>query len=126
MLVLRWRKSLATRAEPVGIANFRLQVTSDNVQKRPRQQHTARWSDQCSTTHPLYRIHINKEEQVQRRAARYVYNDYVTRTPGCVTAMVRDIGWECLQDRRSMARLSLLYKMQHGLADVDTSSPLPQ
>ena len=32
-------------------------------------------------------------EQVQRRAARYVYNDCTTRTPGCVTAMVKDIGW---------------------------------
>ena len=61
MLILRWSKSLATRAEPVGIANFRLQVTSDNVQKRSRQQHTAQWSDQCSTTHPQYRININKE-----------------------------------------------------------------
>ena len=65
-------------------------------------------------------------EQVQRRAARYVYNDYTTRTPGCVTAMVRDIGWESLQDRRSIARLSLIYKMHHGLVDVDTSSYLPQ
>ena len=65
-------------------------------------------------------------EQVQQRAARYVYNDYTTRTPGCVTAMVRDIGWESLQDCRSIARLSLLYKMQHGLVDVDTSSYLPQ
>ena len=63
-------------------------------------------------------------EQVQQRAARYVCNDYTTRTPGCVTAMVRDIGWECLQDRCSIARLSLLYKMQHGLVDVDTSSYL--
>ena len=65
-------------------------------------------------------------EQVQRRAARYVYNVYTNRTPGCVTAMVKDIGWECLQDRRSIARLSLLYKMQHGLEDVDTSSYIPQ
>ena len=65
-------------------------------------------------------------EQVQRRAARYVYNDYTTRTPGCVIAMVRDIGWESLQDRCSIARLSLLYKMHHGLVDVDTSSYLPQ
>ena len=65
-------------------------------------------------------------EQVQRRAARYVYNDYTSRTPGCVTAMVRDIGWESLQDRHSIAKLSLLYKMHHGLVDVDTSSYLPQ
>ena len=59
--------------------------------------------------------HLQKDikslEQVQRRAARYVYNDYTSRTPGCVKAMVKDIGWESLQDRRYTARLSLLYKM---------------
>ena len=65
---------------------------------------------------------IKTLEQVQRRPARYVYNDYTTRTSGCVTAMVKDIGWKSLQDRRYIARLSLLYKMQHGLVDVDTSS----
>ena len=64
--------------------------------------------------------------QFFRQSTRYGYNDYTTRTPGCVTAMVRDIGWECLQDRRSIARLSLLYKMQHGLVDVDTTSYLQQ
>ena len=64
--------------------------------------------------------------QFFRQSARYVYNDYTTRTPGCVTAMVRDIGWELIQDRRSIARLRLLYKMQHGLVDVDTTSYLQQ
>ena len=40
---------------------------------------------------------IKTLEQVQRRAASYVYNDYTTRTLGCVTAMVKDSGWESLQ-----------------------------
>ena len=57
-------------------------------------------------------------DQVQRRAARYVCNDYTSRNPGCVTTMIKDIGWESLQDRRCIARL--LYKMQHGLVDVDS------
>ena len=63
-------------------------------------------------------------EQVQRRAARYVCNDYTTHTPGCVTTMVEDIGWESLQDRRYTARLSLLYKIQHGLVDIESSQYL--
>ena len=73
--------------------------------------------------------HLQKDikslEQVQRRAARYVCNDYTyladytTRTPGCVKAIVKDIGWESLQDRRYTARLSLLYKIQHGLVDIE-------
>ena len=55
-----------------------------------------------------------------------MYNDYTTRTPGCVTAMVKDIGWESLVVRRYIARLSLLYKIQHRLVEVDTSSCLQQ
>ena len=62
---------------------------------------------------------IKTLDQVQRRAARHVYNDYITRTPGCITAMVEDIGWESLKDRRYTARLSLLHKIQHGLVDIE-------
>ena len=75
---------------------------------------------------PHHQGDIKILEQVQRRAAIYGYNDYTTCTPGCVTSMVKDIGWESLEDRRSIARLSLLYKMHHGLVDVDTSSYLQQ
>ena len=60
-------------------------------------------------------------DQVQRRAARYVYNDYITRTPGCITAMVKEIGWESLQDRRYTAKPSPLHKIQHGLVDIESS-----
>jgi capsular polysaccharide biosynthesis protein len=31
-------------------------------------------------------------EQVQRRAARFVHNNYTERTPGCVTHMVQNLG----------------------------------
>ena len=64
---------------------------------------------------------IKTLEQVQRRAARYVCNDYTSRTPGCISAMVEDIGWESLQERRYTARVSLLYKIQHGLVDIESS-----
>ena len=64
---------------------------------------------------------IKTLEQVQRRAARYVCNDYTSRTPGCISAMVEDIGWESLQVRRYTARVSLLYKIQHGLVDIESS-----
>ena len=65
---------------------------------------------------PQLQSDIKTLEQVQRRAARYVCNDYTTRTPGCVTAMVEDNGRESRQDR-----LSFLYKIQHGLVDIESS-----
>ena len=64
---------------------------------------------------------IKALDQVQRRAARYVCNDYTSHNPGCITTMIKDIGWKSLQDRCYIARLSLLYKMQHGLVDVDST-----
>ena len=69
-------------------------------------------------------IHLTKKkkiksiEQVQKRAARFVHN-YTDRTPGCVTNMVKSLKWENLEDRRKSARLSMLFKIQHDLIDID-------
>ena len=73
---------------------------------------------------PYRQADIKALEQVQPRAARYVYNDYTSRTPGCVTEMVNEFGWESLQDRRQIFRLSLLYKAHHGLVDIDKATYL--
>ena len=61
---------------------------------------------------------INRLDKVQRRAARFVANNYTDRTPGCVTAMVNSLGWETLTQRRLHHRLIMMYKTIHG--DVDT------
>ena len=37
---------------------------------------------------------INSLDQVQRRGARYVCNNYWDRIPGCVTKMIQDLGWQ--------------------------------
>ena len=42
----------------------------------------------------------NQLESVQRRAARYVCSDFHSRTPGCVTDMLRSLEWQSLQTRR--------------------------
>ena len=62
---------------------------------------------------------IQKIEQVQRRAARYSFNDYKNREPGCVSAMLDKLEWDSLEDRRHKARLTMLYKIHHGLVDID-------
>ena len=65
-------------------------------------------------------------EQVQRRAARYVLNDYSTRTPGSVTGMVNKLQWVSLGARRRNDRLTMLYRIQHGLVDIQPDSYLQQ
>ena len=60
-------------------------------------------------------------EKVQRRAARYVFNSYTDRTPGFVTRMRNTLKWEPLADQRTQSRLTMLYKINSGIVDIDTS-----
>ena len=75
---------------------------------------------------PYLQKDIKAVEQVQRRAARYVLNDYSTRTPGCVTGMVNKLQWESLETSRRNDRLTMLYRIQHGLVDIHPDSYLQQ
>ena len=68
---------------------------------------------------PYLTKYIDSLEKVQRRGARYVCNNYWGRTPGCVTGMIRDLGWQSLQERREDHRLTLLYKIQNNLLNID-------
>ena len=65
---------------------------------------------------------IIKLEKVQRQAARLVHKNYYDRTPGCVSTMITDLGWEPLQQNRQFDRLTRLYKIQWGLVETDTGN----
>lgn len=66
-----------------------------------------------------YKTHqITQVEQIQRKAARFVYNDYKDRAPGAVTNMINSLEWESLKERRTKARLTILYKINWGLVEV--------
>ena len=67
---------------------------------------------------PALKSAKNDLEQVQRRAARFVANDYKSKTPGCVTKMIEDLQWETLENRRLNNRLNMMYKIHHGLIDI--------
>ena len=69
---------------------------------------------------------INQLDKVQRRAARFVSNNYRDKTPGCVTAMVKSLGWEPLKERRKSHRLIMMYKVMHGLVCIPESSYMIQ
>ena len=57
---------------------------------------------------PFRKCHINALEMVQRKAARFATSNY-TRKPGTVTT-IQNLGWQTLENRRKMARLTLFYK----------------
>ena len=55
-------------------------------------------------------------EAIQRRAARFVNNNYDYRAS--VTDMINNLNWESLEIRRQKARLSMLYKIQNNLVEI--------
>ena len=61
-------------------------------------------------------------ERVQRRAARFVLRRY--RNTSSVSAMLHHLQWPSLQHRRKLARLTMLYKIRHGLACAELSEKL--
>ncbi len=64
---------------------------------------------------------IHKVEMVQRRAARWVTNNY---THDSVTQMIQNLGWRSLEDRRTDARLIMFHKIVHGLVAIHLPSYL--
>ena len=57
---------------------------------------------------------IDRLERIQRQAARFITRDYRTRTPGCVSNMLRELDLPSLQTRRRHLRLSFLFKIAEG------------
>ena len=71
---------------------------------------------------PYTKIKQNQLEMVQRRAARYVNNDYSRHSS--VTQMLQKLGWRSLEQRRADIRLIFLYKSLHGLVAVNLQEHL--
>ena len=44
-----------------------------------------------------HQVHIRALESIQRRASRFVTNNYRDRTPGCMTTTVQELSWNKLQ-----------------------------
>ena len=70
----------------------------------------------ATTWTPFTDTETSKIEMVQRRAARFVSNDY--RRTSSVTEMISTLGWDTLQKRRDLARLSMMYRIVHHLVDI--------
>ena len=71
---------------------------------------------------PFTQENQNKIEMVQRRAARFVCNNY--RCEASVTTMLDKLGWRSLKQRRADQRLIMLYKIVNNLVEVDLSKEL--
>jgi len=73
----------------------------------------------CSSVWDPYETwDVTTLEKVQRRAARFVKGDY--KRESSVMQMICDLGWQSLEARRAVSRLSLMYKIAHGLVDIES------
>ena len=68
---------------------------------------------------PYTNTNIKKLEMVQRRAVRFVKRDY-DRTSS-VTAMLDELGWDTLQERRQQAKATMFYRIVYGLVCVPST-----
>ena len=71
---------------------------------------------------PSTAIDLQKVEAANRRAARWVYRNY--RYPSGVTAMMMDLNWRPLDQRRIYNRLTMLYKDTYDLVAIPASQYL--
>ena len=71
---------------------------------------------------PYTQKNIQLIESVQRRAARFVTNDYSSSTS--VTNLLSDLGWKPLSHRRNKLRLLMFYKIIQHLININTDSLL--
>ena len=70
---------------------------------------------------PVWSPHTKKDitrvESIQRRAARFVLQNYHRRES--VSAMMQQLQWKSLEWRRQAASLVMLYKIQHNIVAIN-------
>ena len=71
---------------------------------------------------PHLKKDINSVEAVQHRAARFTVQDY--RYSSSVTAMLSDLNWLLLKDRRKDIRLDLLFQIIRGKISAEAENIL--
>ena len=72
---------------------------------------------------PHTNANINILEMVQGRYARFVFHDY--RRSSSVTAMLDQLHWASLQERRAQAKVEMMFCIVNGLVDIPTSFLTP-
>ena len=66
----------------------------------------------------------NELEMVQRRAARYTLQKY--HRDSSVSAMLAELAWKPLAERRAQNKIAMMYRMAHDLVAIDPSEHVQQ
>ena len=97
------KRNVKTRNEPVKELAYKTLV-------RPQVEYAS------SIWNPYTKQNINKIEMIQRRAARWVKNNYSPYDS--VSNMLDGLGWRSLENRRLDSRLVMFYRIIHGYVAI--------
>ena len=124
---LRWNRhveNIAYKAnQSLGFLRRNLRINSPNLKSlayktlvRPLLEYSsAAWD-------PYTKENVKKLEKVQRRAARYVLNQY--NYLSSVNEMLQELQWNTLEERRKKDRLIMFYKIHNDQTGIDTGKYL--
>lgn len=102
----------------LGFLRRNLQVGSREIKTQAYQALVRPTLEYCSSVwDPHSKEAIYDIEMVQRRAARYVTGRYRRRSS--VGEMLEELNWQTLEERRRTQRLSMMYKITHGLVAIN-------
>ena len=120
---LQWHKQVCAVAKR---ANSALHLIARNLHDCPRATRALAYTTlvrpkmeySASVWDPHLKGDIDTLERVNRRAARMVFNKGWREQDVSVSALLSELGWQTLADRRENQRLTMLYKISHGLVAV--------
>ena len=107
------RRNIKTKQKKKTKKKQKVRETAYNTLVRPQLEYSAPIWD------PSSKDKRHQLEKIQRRAARWTTSNYdIAVTRSSVSAMLNQLGWRTLEQRRTDARLCLFYKIVYGLVAV--------
>ena len=119
---LRWdvhcNKTKQKASRTLGLLRRTLSPCKQTVKAKAYQTLVRPQLEYASVTwNPYTLVGVNRMEQVQRAAARFVFGDY--RRTTSVTPLINTLGWDLLHTRRILSQVSMFHKIHHGLVDIN-------
>ena len=111
---LAWSKhinQMTTKSNNTQTNIHKIKETAYKTYVRPLLEYSATVLD------PWQKKYINQIEMVQHRAVRYIFNDY--NFTSSVSSMLNQLALPTLEKRRKISSLSMFYKINHGLVELN-------
>ena len=109
-ITVRANRALGFVKRYIKTKNQEIWTIAYNTLVRPQMEYAS------AVRSPYTKENINKIEMLQRRAARWVCNDYSAYSS--VTDMLSNLGWRLLELRRYNSRIAMFYQIVYGLVAI--------